>query len=137
MARRAHQFSWKSAYDTGVAGIDQQHHKIVASINSIHRAIARGADQPTLLSLMDDFIGETVQHFTDEEALMKSAGYGQMAPHRLDHTLLRTRIQNFRRAAESERHSDPGELLAYAEDWLDRHFLGADKTFAGYLHSRQ
>lgn len=133
MAHRAQRFDWKPEYDTGITGIDEQHREVVAAINSIHRALQREVDRARLLLLIDDLIRHLREHFSSEEQMMQAAGYPKLAPHRLEHTILRTRIVNLRRAAGTQRRANAAGIAAFLEDWLDSHIQGSDKDLAAYL----
>ncbi len=137
MARRAHQFVWKSAYNTDIAEMDDQHREVAVIINSIYRASRAAAPRDGLLPLIDELIRHTVLHFATEERLMQTSGYPKAAHHRLEHTILRTRVLNFRRATEIEKQTNPGDMLAFLESWLDRHIQGPDQALAEHLHAAQ
>ncbi|MCX6625448.1 MAG: bacteriohemerythrin [Acidobacteria bacterium] len=136
MARRARLFVWKHSYDTDIAEIDAQHREIAGILNSLHRSLGAGAPRTGFLPIIDELIRHTVVHFATEERMMLATAYPNAEHHRMDHVLLRTRVLNFRRAAETESKTNPGDMLRFLESWLDRHIQGPDQALAGHLHTQ-
>lgn len=135
MVHRAERFDWKPAYDTGIAGMDEQHREVVSAVSAIHRALQENADRSRLLLLVDDLIRHLTGHFRGEEEMMRAAGYPKLPTHRLEHTILRTRIVNLHRASATQRRANADRIVALLEGWLDSHIQGADRELADYLQS--
>ena len=62
---------WDPAFDTGIAGIDYEHRRLVGYLNDIHEAIAKGADPHGIAATLGDFHALASAHFALEEKIMR------------------------------------------------------------------
>ena len=68
-------FHWGRYYETEIASVDAQHHKLVELINELGNAVTgssgRSKDLEAIIGRLADY---AKYHFADEEASMESAG---------------------------------------------------------------
>ena len=125
--------SWHSAYECGIALIDDEHRGLFVDANNLLAAVLSGRPADQVGALIDALINDVVQHFQDEEALITAAGYPGAAEHAAIHRTL------VGRAATLANHFytgtlDIGELFQFlAHDLVALHLLGADREFFSYL----
>ena len=119
---------WVPDLDTGIAEIDSQHKRIVDYINKLHE-ICQTHDRPGLAEVIAETVDYTMSHFAFEEALLESAGYMFVGPHKRVHELFTKRAMDFRTRFESgEEVAD--ELHGMLSRWLINHIRADD---VGYL----
>lgn len=128
-------FSWSSRFETGLKEVDQQHSKLVQLINQLALLSAERAEQPRLLSLLDELQDYTGYHFSTEETLMQQYALEPetTAAHLRAHESLREQIRIVRsvaEGAESQAATAIGRLLPFLTKWLIFHVLGTDMRMA-------
>ena len=69
---------------TGHPTIDDEHRKIVSSINGVSAAVSAGKYQQCA-DLLDDFLHICEHHFAHEEELLGELGFPGLADHKLFH----------------------------------------------------
>ena len=128
--------SWTPTLLTGHAAIDTHHQEIFARMDALHAAMLRGERSET--SRLIEFLGQYVlEHFSAEEAIMESAQYPFLEPHRREHREFVRDYDRFRE--EFDAHGPTASLTLRANEWLQRwlttHVTGTDVTLA--LHLRK
>ncbi len=125
--------AWHPAYECGHALIDDQHRLLFGDANKILGAIlsARPADEVAVE--IDILIGDVLQHFEDEEAIITAAGFPAAIEHAKIHRELvdaaAVFVDRFRTGTLSN-----GEIFQFlAQDVVAKHLLGADREFFPYL----
>ncbi len=129
------QLIWRSAFESGNAVIDGQHRQLFNDINTLLGVMLSERPTDEVATLVQVFIADVVQHFEEEEAIIKAAGYPGTEDHARQHRQLadkaRTVAEHFRSGKLA-----PGELFEYlARDLVARHILIADREFFSSLRS--
>ena len=130
------QLIWRSAYECGNAVIDGQHRQLFNDINTLLGAMLGERKTDEVAALVQVFIADVMQHFEEEEALIKAAGYPGAEDHARQHRLLldkaRTVTEDFRIGKLAL-----GEVFEYlAHDLVARHLLITDREFFASLQPR-
>ncbi|MBU0689858.1 MAG: bacteriohemerythrin [Gammaproteobacteria bacterium] len=114
----------------GVSELDEQHRNLVRMVNKLNSEWRKGAAHEALLSLFDELVTATAEHFETEGRYMAQYAYPEQRAHEKEHALLVDEAMRLRKGL-----SDGGELLALQtiKDWLVHHILHADTTLAKYL----
>jgi hemerythrin-like metal-binding protein len=124
-------FSWDKRFNTGVAVVDEQHHRLVDLINKLGAITAKQAGLDELGSILKELADYTVYHFGTEEDLMKQ--YKVNAEHQLAH--IRAHQHFTAQVGVAAKILMGGgdvnnqlvvPLLKYLTNWLVQHILGAD-----------
>lgn len=125
------ELTWQREWETGLAGVDQQHQAMVAAFNRLALAIREQSAQAEVKKAISFLLMYTETHFKDEEALMVLVDYPDLEAHRLEHQDCSRRIEALLALC---RDGDPG-TLAYLTDfyehWLVSHFEGSDRQLSG------
>lgn len=121
---------WTEALSTGVALLDEHHRAIFEWLAELDRAAVDerrlfGAYAVTRLS---HYVRE---HFTVEEALMKSAGYPGLEDHLAEHAVFRAKVRELQ--TESVGHDISHDAVKYLSDWLCDHIARVDMAYVPYL----
>jgi hemerythrin len=127
--------AWYPALAVGVREVDEQHQEIFRRVDALIQALmaGRGADE---LAPLFGFLGEyVVDHFGEEEALMRAHRYPQRAAHEAEH---RRFVEDFTALrAEYEREGGTGFLLVKVNNrvsqWLTTHISRTDKELGRFL----
>jgi hemerythrin len=121
---------WTEALSTGVSLLDEHHRAIFQWLAELERAAVDerrlfGAYAVTRLS---HYVRE---HFTVEEALMKSVGYPGLADHLAEHAVFRAKLRELQ--TESVGHDISHDAVKFLSDWLCDHITRVDMAYVPYL----
>jgi hemerythrin-like metal-binding protein len=129
-------FPWTSAYVTGIAAIDAQHHKMVDRINFLFTAIDKGTGADVLDGILEELLDYTEKHFSMEEALFDKFGYPETAAHKQEHTELRAQVLQLKKDLEGGRDQMTVRVGFFLMEWLKKHILQSDKQYVPFLTSK-
>ena len=124
-------FTWDNRFNTGVAVVDEQHHRLVDLINQLGAISARQSTLDELGGILTELANYTVYHFKTEEDLMKQLKVD--AAHQLAH--LKAHQHFTEQVGVAAKILMGGgdvnnqivvPLLKYLTNWLVQHILGAD-----------
>jgi hemerythrin len=113
--------TWRDDFLLGVDEVDQQHKYLFELINETLQCEKKTTLQASLKKLEN----YTKEHFSAEEALMKTLGYSNYKQHQEKHNLLVIELNE----KSTEALRDPmkkGELDSFLISWLILHILGDD-----------
>jgi hemerythrin len=138
-------YYWSDKYKIGVPEVDDQHQRILQSINELGDFLNSAKTTENIKWRIQTFIIEILnyaeKHFRDEEQLMEDAKAPWLEEHKQVHQGLADDVINFRdRIAEL---SDEGEQLHILEqmhkfmvDWLIHHIMKEDTKFGEFYNNR-
>jgi hemerythrin len=129
-------FEWKPQYSVQIASIDDQHKKLFAIAEELNTAMAHGQAKVALGKILDRLVQYTVFHFNYEERLMTLHGYSDLAPHKLEHETLKKQVVDFQHEFEGGNAFVSVELMAFLQDWLQKHIQGTDMLYSPFLIQR-
>ena len=126
-------FVWNPCFVTGIAVVDEQHHRLVDITNQLGDIRQSGADlsegrMSILFKQLSDYARE---HFRDEEALMRTSGIDarHVEAHAHHHHLFVEQLAAMWRARGSMEH--PVETIhGFLSAWLAFHILVEDQSMA-------
>jgi len=127
--------SWHAAYESGNPVIDDQHRGLFTDANQLLGAVLSGRPEAEVAALVNTLVKDVVQHFKDEEVIIRAAGYPRADEHAAIHGKLVDKavvlVKHFHDGTLAT-----GELFQFlAHDVVARHILGADREFFAYLQS--
>jgi hemerythrin-like metal-binding protein len=127
---------WQPRYETGILPIDEDHHRLVDLINELDAVVAGSGDPVRLGMIIDALVDYTRYHFSREEALMKSAGYGGVGDHAAAHgRFVGFLEQMIGESAAPTREAGAG-IRDYLGAWLLDHILVEDMRYVSALRAR-
>ena len=130
------QLVWRSVYESGNPVIDAQHRELFNDVNQLLGSMLGEGQIDNVAALVRVFISDVTQHFEDEEAIIKAAGFPGAESHAQLH---RTLVDKAHRLADHFARGtlSLGELFEYlAHDLVARHMLIVDRNFFPYLQPR-
>lgn len=121
---------WTPDLSTGIELLDEHHKEIFQWLAELESA---AAEERTLLSVyaLTRFKHYVREHFSVEEALMKSVNYPGLAEHVAEHAVFRSRLRDFQLKAIYQDVST--ETVDFLKDWLLNHIAKADLAYVPYL----
>lgn len=129
-------FVWREEYNVGIDLVDRQHRRLAGLLLELDGALRDGHGPGGAEDVLPDLVAYTQTHFRDEEALMETAGFPELADHRSRHAMIAERVRQYRDRVQQE---DPGaavELCRYLQGWLVRHVCETDRRFGDFLREQ-
>lgn len=126
-------FVWDDHFTTGLARVDEQHHRLVDLINDLGTAlVANRLDDPGSLDTVFGRLADYARHhFAEEERLMAAAGLAERArsAHQRHHGEFIEQVSRMWSGRAAMSH--PAEVLhGFLSAWLGFHILGEDQAMA-------
>ncbi len=122
---------WKEEYTTGVATIDEQHHKLLEIADRAYALLKNDLytdKYDKIVEILVELKNYTIYHFDSEEAYMLSIGYKKILSHKVEHTDFIDKINNIDfTKIDQDQDKYILELLGFVVDWIDSHILKKDK----------
>jgi hemerythrin-like metal-binding protein len=124
---------WTNKLSIGIPEIDDQHKKLVALVNQLHRAMTlkQGASQAG--HILDELVDYTTTHFSFEEKLFNEHGYPEKDAHIETHRKLVTKVQEFQHEFKNGKAGLSLELMDFLADWLKSHIMKTDRAYTPFF----
>lgn len=123
---------WDAKHNTGHAGMDHGHHKLVELINQLADGMENNKPKEFCSNLLEQFIEETREHFGHEEQLMDRLQYPGTAEHKALHAMLIKDVLAFKAIYDAGESAEFMTLLVILDSWLNRDIMMADKALANF-----
>jgi hemerythrin-like metal-binding protein len=117
----------------GNSFIDSDHEKLVALVNQLHDAMAKGHGKDILGKILNELIHYTREHFKREEDEMKKIGYAAYQAHKEEHDKLIKEVVALQAKFISGNGMLSVQVSGFLRNWLVSHIMGTDKQFASAL----
>jgi len=128
-------FVWNDRFETGLATVDDQHHRLVEVINRLGAMLIDGsATEASLAATFGELADYAKRHFADEERLMAQAGLDPRHTdmHRQHHRQFVEQLVGLWKGRASL--TQPAEVLhGFLSSWLTFHILEEDQAMARQL----
>lgn len=121
---------WTPDLSTGVSLLDEQHREIYQWLAELQSA---ADDERTLFGVysLTRLKHYTRAHFAAEEALMKAAGYPDLAAHAAEHATFRTRLDELHLKSIGQDISK--DTVDFLTNWLTSHITRTDMAYVPHL----
>ena len=126
----------RASFETGIPVIDRQHNTYIDMVERLIMQCEKGDLEPSQIhSEVKEVVRYALEHFDDEERLMRSVNYPAYRKHLEKHNQFRTRLDDFLNVLKSEGISDDyGEVLTnWLLAWLEHQIQKDDAALAAYL----
>ena len=124
---------WNDRLSVQVESMDAQHKKLIAMINELNDAMKQGKGKDMAGKILDGLVSYTVTHFANEEKLMASAGYPQLAEHKVEHQKLIAQVTDFQKKFKSGNTAITIDLMSFLTKWLTSHIEQVDKRYGAHM----
>ena len=124
-------FQWNSCFITGLADVDEQHHRLVDLINRFGGLIMRqdGASITELDVVFAELADYAGYHFAEEETMMQAMHLDprHIAQHRTAHSSFMDEVTQLHNGVSANNRGAAKSLLEFLTHWLAYHILGMDQ----------
>ena len=125
---------WTPALSTSIPLLDEHHKEIFQWLAELESATS---DERTLfgvyaLTRLKHYVRE---HFSQEEAMMKAAGYAGLADHMAEHAAFRTKLSELQLKSIGQDIST--ETVGFLTDWLSHHIVKTDMAYVPCLKKKE
>ena len=123
---------WQPEFSVGIDSVDAEHRELIDLINDLHRQMAAGSTQETVIENLGEIFARISAHFALEEAEMKNRRYDEYEAHKASHELLLDELRDIMDQVEDDGSYDEARLSSRLGDWFGEHF----RTYDARLHRR-
>ncbi|GHV85124.1 hypothetical protein AGMMS50230_07320 [Spirochaetia bacterium] len=127
-----------TSFLTGLEAVDGQHGQLFDAINGLLDAVEQNKGSEELQRSLDFLAQYTINHFFDEEQLLKKYGYSDFYRHHQYHEAFTKSVREF--SDQFAVQGSSGELIAEVEKkigaWLTEHIKGQDFRWAMELKGK-
>lgn len=127
---------WSPAFSVKVKKFDDQHKKLVDLINQLHDAMKAGQGNAMLGVVLQSLIAYTATHFKEEEQVMQTNGYPDLARHKGEHEKLVAQVLDLQKKFQTGGNVLTLTVLSFLKDWLITHIQGEDKKYGVFLNAK-
>lgn len=122
---------WKDENNLAVPIIDEQHHAIVATINSLYYFIQEGWGLSALSPTLNIIKSYSAFHFKTEEGMLHKLNYPELSKHIAAQKKFSRDADAV--AQEAIAYKDPAILLKFLKDWWVQHLETEHQEYSEYL----
>ena len=135
---------WHPSFELGHPVLDADHRLLAASINHLVDVSfgtaapmeCRGDRHPRITAAVVALRQTVSDHFRDEEALMRMAGYPALAAHQRQHEELIAEFDRFAAYFRSPEDEIASQVTAFLRDWFSTHIRMWDEPLVLWLANR-
>lgn len=124
---------WSDRYSVGVKRMDEQHTVLFRMLNDLHESMMKGQAKQIVGPLLCKLSAYTHEHFAAEEGLMTASGYAGLAQHRVLHSDLIKKVNEFAAHYERGESALNLQLLNFLRDWLSNHIQNEDQKYGPWM----
>lgn len=118
---------WNNGMNLGVKAIDDDHKRLLDTINELYDAINSNNEKNVLNKIFDTLEEYIKEHFTREENLMRECDYERLDEHIKQHEKFKRKIPKLRaKLLTTDEYITAQEVSIYLTDWLINHILSED-----------
>ena len=121
---------WKDYYTVGDPSLDAQHKEIIDLISKLYVALRQGEGNRATKDILERLIQYTLNHFSQEEGIMKEVGYPGLAAQKAQHDHMRRRMSDLRTHLRLVTCHD---VLYLLKEWWLEHVQSEDQKYSPYL----
>lgn len=127
---------WTTDLSVGVVIVDEQHKKLFQLIDDFYANIQTQSPAERVNHLIEALKEYSVFHFTEEEGLMRKAGYVDYEVHKQQHDAFIAKVDDFAVRFKSGKLILTVEITNFIKDWLIKHISVMDKKYVPTLHEK-
>ena len=120
---------WQESYCCGNQIIDAQHQDLFSTSNELLGAILSEQSVSEISVVIDSLLGNSRQHFQDEEKILKTLSFPDISQHAKEHAKL---LETGKALSKKFKNStlSIGDVFQFlVNDLIKQHLLGADKVY--------
>jgi len=121
---------WIEDYSVGISSVDSEHMRLVQIINHLNEAIRKEESKAVLVHTFDRLIEYSMEHFENEENLMRQYQYPEIEEHIREHKRLMRTVMELNK---EKKYIFPANVSEFLNSWLIDHILTTDMKYKEYL----
>lgn len=127
---------WKPEFSVKIKEIDEQHKKLVSTINTLHNSMAEGKGRDVLAEIFDNLIEYTTNHFATEERFMVALSYPSYLEHKKAHDSCVAEVIEFKKKFDKGDMRITIALSIFLVGWLHEHLLQMDMKYVPFFREK-
>jgi len=127
--------TWQDSYTVHVPEFDVQHKHLIALLNQLNEAMARGHGNDVLGKILHELVTYTKTHFRAEEQFMQKKKFPGYAAHKVEHDKFATEVLTFQQQFSEGQVMVSSHVLKFLRDWLLHHILQVDKQYGAFANA--
>ena len=128
-------FEWDDSIALGIPTIDTQHKALFDWVNILDASIKNGDGSEAVGEAIWNLITYVTEHFSEEERLMLSCNYPDLAAHRQEHDQFVSRLREIQ-VNFLHGHEMAASVLDFMVEWLVCHIKGTDQSYSRFIHQQ-
>ena len=128
--------NWSAVYSVSVRAMDEQHKVLVDTTNQLYDAMRAGKGNQELGQIIQKLIDYTDGHFKDEEKLLATHRYPNLAQHKVEHEAFIRKVFEFSRSLQDGKMALSITVGNFLKDWLVNHIQKEDKQYSAFLNAK-
>jgi len=127
---------WEDGFSIDIAGIDEQHKKMLSIINKLNSLFREKKTDSLeeIAAVIQEMIEYAFYHFQTEEKYFELFSYEKSKEHIEIHNQYRAKIEDwYKRYSETRDGAVFFEISSYLHDWWTLHINHTDRDYAPFL----
>jgi len=125
---------WQDSYSVKVKELDDDHKKLILSINTLHQALMEDRMRDAQKRTVDEMISYAADHFAAEEKYMLQFNFPGYQKHKKEHDQFAAKALDLQGRMDKAGLVLSLEILSFLKDWLQDHILVVDKEYADHFN---
>jgi len=122
-------FSWNPEYSLDISQVDEEHFKLIQMMKKLELADTRRDRVKIVKSVIGEIEEYCNVHFSNEEDLMRRAGYPHLDAHHQAHVQFKKKVLDLKLFAAF----NAAEIHQILLEWLVEHILKTDRDYVPYV----
>ncbi len=129
--------TWGKEFEIGVPEMDKQHKRWIEIINNFYDNLERTNVDNKLKEMINEVLDYTHYHFSEEEKLMTSIGYSELAGQKKMHDTITSRMNDYKKKIDNNEMLMSITVTNDLKDWLKNHIMVEDKKYADAYNAKK
>ncbi len=127
-------YIWSNEFSVGNLVLDQHHQNLIHLFNEAYEVLTQMKPSTETRKLVSELTTYSIFHFSEEEKMMRAAGYEGLESHILEHQNFITKIHAFKDDMDNKTESLNEEIFLFLYDWLITHIQQSDKKYVDIIN---
>jgi hemerythrin len=128
---------WDPSLETGNEVVDRQHRSLFDLLNELHDSIVESKGQEVQGEVLSRMANYAVEHFADEEALMRSINYPALPEQQRMHTEFVAEVTQMSDEWRSGGTLLPITVAIFLRGWLTKHIRNEDGKIGEFIRANR
>ncbi len=129
-------FLWEPSFEVNIKIVDEQHKKLVETVNLLYDSIIQGESSKNLASIFERMVDYVTFHFSTEEELMVKFDFPGYQEHKREHEECTAKVLAFKQQFESGKSAISIELISFLVNWIHHHLLYVDMKYRAFFNEK-